>query len=110
MTNEDFRIIFFGTSDFGCPAIDTLLLNGFNIVGVVTKPDFYNMRKKRLEPTPIKQKALEEGIPVLEAKDMNSKGFQASLGAFNGNVFIVVAIFELLLLSSSLSYRKKRCD
>lgn len=95
MTKENLRIVFFGTSDFGCPAIDTLLLNGFNIVGVVTKPDFYNMRKKRLEPTPIKQKALEEGMPVLEAKDMNSKDFQASLGALNGNVFIVVA-FQMI--------------
>lgn len=95
MTKEDLRIVFFGTSDFGCPTLDTLRINGFNVVGVVTKPDFFNPRKKVLEPTPIKQKAIELGIPVLEAKDMNSKDFQAHLGAFSGNIFIVIA-FQMI--------------
>ena len=92
MNKEDLRIVLMGTSDFGCPTLDMLVNNGFNVVGVVTKPDFYNQRKKRLEPTPIKEKAMELGIPVLETKeDMNSKDFQAKLGAFSGNIFIVIA-------------------
>ena len=91
MEKSDLRIVFFGTSDFGCPTLDTLLLNQFNVVGVVTKPDFYNPRKKRLEPTPIKEKALQLGIPVLEPTDLKSKDFQAKLGALNGNVFVVIA-------------------
>ena len=92
MNKEDLRIVLMGTSDFGCPTLDMLVSNGFNVVGVVTKPDFYNQRKKRLEPTPIKEKAMELGIPVLETKeDMRSKDFQAKLGAFNGNIFIVIA-------------------
>lgn len=92
MNKEDLRIVLMGTSDFGCPTLDMLVSNGFNVVGVVTKPDFYNQRKKRLEPTPIKEKAMELGIPVLETKeDMRSKDFQSKLGAFNGNIFIVIA-------------------
>ena len=92
MNKEDLRIVLMGTSDFGCPTLDMLVNNGFNVVGVVTKPDFYNQRKKRLEPTPIKEKAMELGIPVLETKeDMRSKDFQSKLGAFNGNIFIVIA-------------------
>lgn len=91
MEKSDLRIVFFGTSDFGCPTLDTLLLNQFNVVGVVTKPDFYNPRKKKLEPTPIKEKALQLGLPVLEPTDLKSRDFQAQLGAFNGNVFVVIA-------------------
>jgi methionyl-tRNA formyltransferase len=91
MEKSDLRIVFFGTSDFGCPTLDTLLLNQFNVVGVVTKPDFYNPRKKKLEPTPIKEKALQLGLPVLETTDLKSRDFQAQLGAFNGNVFVVIA-------------------
>lgn len=92
MNKEDLRIVLMGTSDFGCPTLDMLVNNGFNVVGVVTKPDFYNQRKKRLEPTPIKEKAMELGIHVLETKeDMRSKDFQSKLGAFSGNIFIVIA-------------------
>ena len=91
MEKSDLRIVFFGTSDFGCPTLDTLLLNQFNVVGVVTKPDFYNPRKKNLEPTPIKEKALQLGLHVLEPTNLKSRDFQAQLGAFNGNVFVVIA-------------------
>jgi len=91
MIKEDLRIVFFGTSDFGCPTLDTLLINQFNVVGVVTKPDFYNPRKKRLEPTPIKAKALELGLPVLEPVDLKDKEFQKQLADLEGNVFVVIA-------------------
>lgn len=98
MEKSDLRIVFFGTSDFGCPTLDTLLLNGYNVVGVVTKPDFNNLRKKRIEQTPIKEKAISLGIPVLEVNDMDSKDFHAKLGAFSGNVFIVIA-FQMIPMS-----------
>lgn len=91
MIKEDLRIIFFGTSDFGCPTLDTLLLNEFNVVCVVTKPDFYNQRKKKLEPTPVKQKALELGIPVLEPTNLKDEEFISNLKEFDGNVFVVIA-------------------
>jgi len=91
MEKSDLRIVFFGTSDFGCPTLDTLLLNQFNVVGVVTKPDFYNPRKKKLEPTPVKEKALQLGLPVLEPTNLKSRDFQTQLGALNGNVFVVIA-------------------
>ena len=91
MDKQDLKIIFFGTSDFGCPTLDTLILNEFNVVGVVTKPDFYNQRKNKSEPTPVKEKAIELGIPVLEPSDLNDDEFISQLKEMDGNVFIVIA-------------------
>jgi len=91
MQKGDLRIVFFGTTDFGYPTLNALMLNGYNVVGVVTKPDYYNPRKKKTETTPIKDLAEELELPILQPTNLESKDFHAKLGALNGNIFIVIA-------------------
>lgn len=88
---EDLRIVFFGTSDFGVPTLDSLIDNGFNVVGVVTKPDFFNKRKKQTEFTPVKEAALKHSLPILQPTDLNNEEFISGLKALDGNIFIVIA-------------------
>lgn len=59
------RIVFMGTPDFAVPSL-TLLAQRHEVTLVVTRPDAVRSRGKRLEPSPVKAKALELGIPVLE--------------------------------------------
>jgi len=91
MEKSDLKIIFFGTSDFGVPTLESLIDNGYNVVGVVTKPDFVNKRKKKVEFTPVKEKALYLDLPVLQPSDLKDEKFISDLKALGGNVFVVIA-------------------
>ena len=59
------RIVFMGTPNFAVPSL-TLLAQRHEVTLAVTRPDAVRSRGKRLEPSPVKAKALELGIPVLE--------------------------------------------
>ena len=95
MNKSDLKIVFLGTSDFGVPTLAQLKDNGYEVVGVVTKPDFYNKRKKRYEATPVKETAINLNIPVLQPTDLKDEKFLSELKALGGNIFIVIA-FQML--------------
>ncbi len=54
-----------GTPEFAVPILDTLIKTS-EVVLVVTKSDKYVGRKKILTPSPVKEFALKNNIPVLE--------------------------------------------
>lgn len=58
------RTIFMGTPEFAIPVLESLLKIS-DVVCVVTKPDALVGRKKVLTPSPIKEFAIKENIPVL---------------------------------------------
>lgn len=60
------RVVFMGTPDFSVPVLETLVIEGYQVVGVVTQPDRPVGRKRILTPTPVKAKALDLGIPVFQ--------------------------------------------
>mgnify|MGYP002562882006 CR=1 FL=1 len=54
------RIVFMGTPDFAVPSLTSLVEAGNEIALVVTRPDAVRGRGKKLEPSPVKAKALEQ--------------------------------------------------
>ena len=58
------RIIFMGTPDFSVPALEALVRGGHQVIAVFTQPDKPKGRGKTVLMTPVKQKALDLGIPV----------------------------------------------
>lgn len=64
------RIVFFGTEAWGVPSLEQLIADGFDIAGVVTRPDAPVGRKRRLEPTPLKVAAAAHGLMVLEPAEV----------------------------------------
>lgn len=60
------RVIFMGTTPFSCVVLETLIKNDYDLVAVVTQPDRPFGRKKVLKASPVKEMALEHGIPVLQ--------------------------------------------
>lgn len=58
------RTMFMGTPEFAIPVLESLLKIS-DVVCVVTKPDALVGRKKVLTPSPIKEFAIKENIPVL---------------------------------------------
>ena len=92
----DLRIVFMGTPDFAVPALDILVKNGYNVVGVVTATDKYGGRgNKQLLESAVKKYAVAQGIPVLQPKNLKAPEFIDRLCALNANLQIVVA-FRML--------------
>jgi methionyl-tRNA formyltransferase len=70
------RIVFMGTPEFAVPSLKAVAA-AYDVALVVTRPDAVRSRGKKLEPSPVKACALELGLPVLEAKRMDSRGHRS---------------------------------
>lgn len=60
-------IVFAGTPDVAVPALEALADSDHRIRAVLTRPDAPVGRKRVLTPSPVKTRALELGLPVIEA-------------------------------------------
>ncbi|MGL4374308.1 MAG: methionyl-tRNA formyltransferase [Turicibacter sp.] len=60
------RVVFMGTPDFSVAVLETLIADGYELVGVVTQPDRPVGRKRVLTPTPVKATAVKHNIPVYQ--------------------------------------------
>lgn len=91
------RILFWGTPDFAVPPLRALLGEGHEVVGVVTQPDRPRGRSRsQLDPSPVKQVALEEGIPVLQPEKPRGPEFEEAVRALAPDISVVVAYGCLL--------------
>ena len=84
------RIVFMGTPDFAVPSLTSLVAAGNEVALVITRPDAVRGRGKKLEPSPVKAKALELGLPVIEANRMAPEVVEA-LQAARADIFCVAA-------------------
>lgn len=90
------RVLFWGTPDFAVPTLRALTEEGHQVVGVVTQPDRPAGRGRSLRPSPVKQLALEEGIPVLAPEKPVGDEFLAQLRELEPEVSVVVAYGHIL--------------
>jgi methionyl-tRNA formyltransferase len=89
------RIVFMGSPEFAVPSLAALSAAGHTPIAVVSGSDKRRGRGNILTPTPVKAKAIELGIPVLEADSLKDAAIQASLAALKPDLFVVVA-FKIL--------------
>ncbi|MEC0371886.1 methionyl-tRNA formyltransferase [Paenibacillus chibensis] len=90
------NIVFMGTPAFAVPSLRMLLAEGYNVVAVVTQPDRPQGRKKVLTPTPVKEVALEHGIPVLQPQRMRNPEAVAELAAYKPDLIVTAAYGQIL--------------
>ncbi|MGI6686115.1 MAG: methionyl-tRNA formyltransferase [Bacillota bacterium] len=90
------RVVFMGSPDFALPCLDKLLQSPYQVTAVVTQPDRPKGRGKKLTFTPVKEKALEKGIPVLQPEKINNPEFIEKLKTMAPDVFVVVAFGQIL--------------
>ncbi len=62
---KDINVLFMGTPEFCVPILEALIEN-YNVIAVVTQPDKEVGRKREIVYSPIKKKALEHNIKVLQ--------------------------------------------
>lgn len=100
---QKLRIVYLGTPDFAVEPLRRLLEKqhacencGYEIVGVITMPDkMISKRGNQLLMSPVKQFAVEQGLPVLQPVSLKDETFQSELRAWGADLQIVVA-FRML--------------
>jgi methionyl-tRNA formyltransferase len=90
------KVLFWGTPAFALPALRALSEEGHVVVGVVTQPDRPAGRGREVAFSPVKQVALEEGIPVLQPERARGDEFLAQIRALDADISIVVAYGQIL--------------
>lgn len=94
--NDQLRIIFMGTPSFAVATLDILVKSNYNVVAVITSTDKYGGRGgKKLLQSDVKKYAIENGIPILQPKNLKHPDFVEELRSFKADLQIVVA-FRML--------------
>ena len=96
MRKTDLRIVFMGTPEFAVETLQALVEHEYNVVAVVTQPDKpVGRHGSVLQPSAVKQYAVEHGLPVLQPEKMKDPQFVEQLRSYHANLQVVVA-FRML--------------
>lgn len=90
------KIVYMGTPDFAVPPLEALIAAGYEVAAVVTQPDRPKGRGKTLLPTPVKEVALKNGIPVWQPSKVRDSEFVKKLKELNPQVIIVAAFGQII--------------
>lgn len=90
------RVLFWGTPDFAVPSLRALLGESHDVVGVVTQPDRPAGRGRTLKPSPVKQYAADEMLPVLQPERARGDDFLERIRNLEPDVSVVVAFGQIL--------------
>ena len=105
---EALRIVFAGTPEFAAAHLKALLDTPHQIVAVYTQPDRPAGRGQKLMPSPVKQLAVENSIPVLQPPSLKDAAAQAELAALKPDLLVVVA-YGLILPQAVLDIPRFGC-
>ena len=85
-----------GTPEFAVETLKALVEHQYQVVAVVTQPDKpVGRHGSVLQPSAVKQYALEQGIPVMQPEKMKDPAFVEALRSYQANLQVVVA-FRML--------------
>ena len=90
------RIVFMGTPDFASASLKKLIDERFDVVGVFTQPDKPKGRGMELCASPVKELALENGLPVFQPVKMRNGTALAQIKALEPDILVVVAYGRIL--------------
>lgn len=90
------KVIFMGTPDFAVGALEAIIAAGHQVTAVVTQPDKPKGRGKEMQVTPVKQCALEHGIPVFQPIKIKTPEAVAELKTYEADIFVVAAFGQIL--------------
>lgn len=101
------RIVFAGTPDFAVPALQACAARG-EVVAVYTQPDRPAGRGRQLQMSPVKQAALDMGLPVQQPLNFKTEEALAVLRSHEADLMVVVA-YGLILPQAVLDLPRLGC-
>ena len=99
------KIVFFGTSPFGLPALEAILKSNHTLCAVITTPDKPKGRNLKLSFSPVKEWALSKQIIPLEVSAKNIRSLEDDLKNIKADVFVVIS-FGIILPKTILEIPK----
>lgn len=90
------KVVFMGTPEFSVPCLDMLIEEGYQVKAVVTQPDKPKGRGKKLAAPPVKVRAQEYGIEVLQPKNVKTDEFAEKLREIGPDIIITAAYGKIL--------------
>jgi len=92
---KNLRVVFMGTPEFAVASLGALLINGYNVVSVVTSPDKPSGRGLKISGSAVKTFAESSYLPVIQPDNLKDPQFISRLKELNADVFVIVA-FRML--------------
>lgn len=90
------RAVFMGTPEIAATVLKSVLASRHEVVAVVTQPDKPKGRGHEMAFPPVKEVALEAGIPVLQPQRAKDEAFIEELRTINPDIILVAAYGKLL--------------
>jgi methionyl-tRNA formyltransferase len=90
------RIVFFGTPEFAVPSLDVLIGSRHRVIGLVTQPDRPRGRGQKVTAGPVKARAEQAGIPVIQPDKMKDEAFVEQFAEWAPDLGVVAAYGKLL--------------
>jgi len=90
------RVVFFGSADFSCPSLESLIQSHHRIEMVITQPDRPKGRGQQLYPSPVKVLALKAGLRVEQPEKASKPEGQELLRQVKPEIGVVVAYGQIL--------------
>lgn len=102
------KLIFAGTPEFAASSLAALIAAGHEVALVLTQPDRPAGRGMKLTPSPVKQLALQHGLPVEQPLSLKKEAAQQLLRDVGADV-MVVAAYGLILPQAVLDIPRLGC-
>ena len=91
------KIVFWGTPEYSLRSLELINNSNHELVGVITQPDKKRSRGNKLIPSPVKQYAIKNNIPVISPNQIkNNEDFSNQLKELIPDIFIVIAYGKIL--------------
>ena len=90
------RLVFMGTPMFAVPSLKALVEAGHEVVGAFTQPDKPKNRGMKLQPTPVKEYAITQNIPVYQPEKLRDGQALDILRQLSPELIVVAAYGKIL--------------
>ena len=90
------RIVYMGTPEIAKTCLRRVYEDGHEIAAVYTKIDTPKNRGMKLTPSPVKEFAVEKGIPVIQPTSFREEAVVEELRALNPELIVAVAYGKIL--------------
>ena len=90
------KVVFLGTPELAACALKALIASRHEVLAVITQPDKASGRGMTTKFSPVKQVAVDAGIPVLQPASIRAGDLSDEIRELGADLFIVAAFSQLL--------------
>jgi len=90
------KVLFMGTPDFAAVTLEKLIASKHELLGVVTQPDKQKGRGREVAFSPVKELAIQAGIPIYQPIKAKEPEFLELVKTISPEVIVVAAFGQIL--------------